>query len=51
MPDIPENLLAYFVGRTIMITGAGGFIGSNLGEVLSDVDCTLILLSRSESKL
>ena len=51
MPDIPENLLAYFKGRTIMITGAGGFIGSNLGEVLSDVDCTLILLSRSESKL
>jgi UDP-glucose 4-epimerase len=51
MSDIPESLLENYKGRTILITGAGGFIGSNLGEVLSNVDCNLILLSRSELKL
>ena len=51
MPDIPESLLDNYKGRTILITGAGGFIGSNLGEFLSNIDCNLILLSRSELKL
>ena len=51
MSDIPHSLLENYTGRTILITGAGGVIGSNLAEVLSDVNCNLNLLSRSELKI
>jgi len=43
--------LGYYKGKTIMITGAAGFIGSSLARVLSQIDCTFICCSRDIQKL
>jgi len=41
----------YYKKKTILITGAAGFIGSSLARVLSQIDCTLICCSRDIEKL
>ena len=43
--------LRYYKEKTILITGAAGFIGSSLVRVLSQIDCTLICCSRDIEKL
>lgn len=43
--------LRYYKEKTILITGAAGFIGSSLARVLSQIDCTLICCSRDIEKL
>ena len=37
----------YYRGKTVLVTGAAGFIGSSLVKALSRVDCTLICCSRN----
>ncbi len=44
---IPSTILDAYHGRTILITGGRGYIGSALTQSLADVNCKLILLDQS----
>ena len=44
------NFKKYYKNKTILITGYNGFIGTNILQVLSLVDCNIILFSRSKKK-
>ncbi|MCH2379479.1 MAG: polysaccharide biosynthesis protein [Pedosphaera sp.] len=47
-----ENLRDFYVGKTIMVTGAGGSIGSELCRQLAGMDLKrLVLVERSEFQL
>lgn len=45
----PENLTQFFSGKGILITGAAGYLGSNLVSLLKDADCRIIRLDKRES--
>ena len=46
MKVLPKELLEAYHKRNILVTGAGGFVGSSLIKALSEVDCTLYRLAR-----
>lgn len=46
-----ESKWSYFKNKTILITGANGYIGSKVALVLSHIHCNLILLVRKDKFL
>lgn len=45
--SIPIEILEAYQGRTILITGGRGYIGSALTQSLAEIDCKLILFDQS----
>jgi nucleoside-diphosphate-sugar epimerase len=45
--EIPSTILDAYQGRTILITGGRGYIGSALSQALAELNCKLILLDQS----
>ena len=43
----PIGILDAYQGRTILITGGRGYIGSALTQSLADINCRLILFDQS----
>lgn len=46
---LDNQIQEYFTNKRILITGASGYIATNLIDVLKDVDCSMIRLSRKNS--
>ena len=46
---LDNQIQEYFTNKRILITGASGYIATNLIDVLKDVDCSMIRLSRKSS--
>jgi len=44
-----KQLLSYFKNKRILITGASGYIATKLVDALTDVDCTIVRLSRTDN--
>ncbi len=45
--SIENSLLQYFDGKTLLVTGASGYIATNLVNSLLDTHCTIVRLSSS----
>ena len=45
--SIPSTILDAYQGRTILITGGRGYIGSALAQSFSEIDCRVKLLDQS----
>lgn len=43
-----EQILSHFKKKRILITGASGYLATKLADALSDIDCTIIRLSRTK---
>lgn len=41
----------HFTGKKVLITGASGFLATNLAGRIKDIDCTVIRLTRTPDKL
>jgi len=46
-----NNHLAAYTGQRVLVTGAAGFLGANLIDLLKDVDCRIIRLMKTEAAL
>jgi len=46
-----SQLLPYFIGKRILITGASGYLATNLINRLEGINCSIIRLSRDSRKL
>lgn len=44
-----NRILSYFADKRILVTGASGYLATNLINSLKDVDCTIVRLSRGDS--
>jgi len=44
-----DQVLQYYTGKRILVTGASGYLATNLIDALKDVNCTIIRLSRSDN--
>jgi UDP-N-acetylglucosamine 2-epimerase (non-hydrolysing)/GDP/UDP-N,N'-diacetylbacillosamine 2-epimerase (hydrolysing) len=51
LPQAREESLALLRKQTVLVTGAGGSIGSALTRRLAELDCQVILLESAESRL
>ena len=45
---VPDSVLDAYRGRKILITGANGFIGGAVTQILSGIDCDLFRVARSK---
>ena len=43
--------LSHYIGKRILVTGASGYLATNLILLLKEIDCTVIRLSRDSEKL
>lgn len=50
MKNIREFSKSYYEGKRIVVTGAFGYIGSAIVNILSDISCNLVLLTREKKK-
>jgi len=48
---IDNTLLQFFNGKTILVTGASGYIATNLINSLLPISCTIVRLSRNGNLL
>jgi len=44
---VDEQILSHFKAKRILITGASGYLATKLADVLKEVDCTIIRISRT----
>jgi len=47
---IPDEILDVYRGRSILVTGGRGYIGSALTQALAHVDCKLLLVDQSPAR-
>lgn len=50
MKNVREFYKSYYAGKRIVVTGAFGYIGSAIINILSDISCNLVLLTREKNK-
>lgn len=48
---IEEKIISYFERRRILVTGASGYLATNLIHSVKDIDCTIVRLSKSSKFL
>ncbi|MFH1798617.1 MAG: NAD(P)-dependent oxidoreductase [Candidatus Omnitrophota bacterium] len=48
---IQDQIKTFYRGKTVLITGASGYIGWNIIQALSEIDCTILRFSRDKDKL
>jgi nucleoside-diphosphate-sugar epimerase len=46
--SVPDDIAAQYKGKTVLVTGAAGFIGSKMSRSLSTINCRILLLDLSE---
>jgi UDP-glucose 4-epimerase len=46
--SVPDNIAVQYEGKTVLVTGAAGFIGSKMSQLLSTIKCRLLLLDLCE---
>jgi UDP-glucose 4-epimerase len=49
--QLTKQILQYYAGKRILITGASGYLAANLIGMLKKIDCTIIRLSRTNNLL
>ncbi len=46
-----NQILSYYTGKRILVTGANGYLAANLIHLLKDINCTIVRLSRNSKLL
>lgn len=44
----PHPSLSFYKGKSILVTGASGYLGSRMIQILSDVSCKILSISRKQ---